>query len=468
MAGQSVVGAHDGMNRCWDSAAEAMPRRELEQLQVARVRACLQRVRSSGIDYYQRLADIAPEQIRSLDDLARLPFTVKHDLRDHYPFGLFVAPLRATVRVHASSGTTGKPTVVGYTRADLELWADVLARGLAAGGVTADDVFQDANGYGLFTGGLGFHDAATRIGAIVVPTGTGNTLRQVMLMRDFGVTALAATPSYALHIAEVAAADRIDLRRLPVRAAFLGGEPMSAAMRREIEARTGATVYEQYGLSEIIGPGVASTCERQDGLHVWEDHFIPEIVDPETGERLPDGAVGELVLSAPTKEALPVLRYRTRDRTRLTREPCGCGRTSARIAKILGRTDDMLIVRGVNVFPSQIEHALLDVAGLAPHYQIVLATREDGQDDLRVRIEAAEGRPAGPLAHPVLETRARDVLRSALGLSVPVELVAPRTLPRSEGKAVRVLDRRVRDDRWLAGHRARRARSDGPARTGDL
>jgi phenylacetate-CoA ligase len=317
-----------------------------------------------------------------------------------------------------------------------------MARGMAAGGLTDQDVFQNAISYGLFTGGLGYHAGASHIGAMVVPTAAGNTVRQVMLMRDFGVTAIGSTPSYALHIAEVAAAEGVDLRQLPVRAAFLGAEPMSEPMQRELEERMGIAVYEQYGLSEIIGPGVAAACERLDGMHIWEDQFIPEIIDPDSGERLPDGVVGELVLTAPTKEALPVLRYRTRDRTRLTHEPCGCGRTSARMFKVLGRTDDMLIVRGVNVFPSQIEHALLGVEGLEPHYQVVLATRADRQDELRVRIETVAEVAAEPGRLAALEARAGEVLRGALGLSVVVELVAPRTLPRSEGKAVRVLDRR--------------------------
>ena len=433
-----------GPDRFWDRQAETLPRPELEALQMARVRARVERLQRSGNPFYRRLDGIDPDSLRSHDDLARLPFTVKTDLRDQYPFGMVVAPRRQIVRVHASSGTTGRPTVVAYTRADLDLWADVLARGLVAGGVTEEDTLQNAAGYGLFTGGLGFHDAATRIGAMVVPTSSGNTARQVMLLRDFGVTALHATPSYALHIAEVAAAEGVDLRVLPIRAVFLGAEPMSEALQDEVAARMGATVYEQYGLSEVIGPGVASNCGNGREMHVWDDQFIPEIVDPESGERLLDGEVGELVFTAPTKEALPVLRYRTRDRTSLTREPCPCGRTSARIGKILGRTDDMLIVRGVNVFPSQIEHALLRLDGLSPNYQLVLTTRADRQDELRVRIEPAEHHGAEAGDRAALEGRARAALRDALGLQVIVELAAPRTIPRSEGKAVRVLDQRAR------------------------
>jgi phenylacetate-CoA ligase len=428
----------------WDRAAETMSRRDLEQLQVSRVRSCLERLQASEIGHYQeRLAGIEPEQIRSINDLKRLPFTVKDDLREHYPFGLLLSSRPEILRIHASSGSTGKPTVVAYTRSDLKLWADVLARGLAAGGLTDKDTFQNAYGHGLFTGGLGFHDAVSRVGAAIVPTAAGNTLRQVMLMRDFGVTAFGATPSYALHIAEVAVEEGIDPRSLPVRTGFLGAEPMTEKMAHEIEERMGVTVYEQYGLSEIIGPGVASACGRSEGMHVWEDHFIPEIVDPETGERLPDGEVGELVLSAPTKEALPILRYRTRDLTRLDREPCPCGRTTARISRILGRTDDMLIIRGVNVFPSQIEHALLGVDGLEPHYQLVLSTRPDHQDDLCVRVETVETVTSEPALQTALQTRVLETLHDALNLSATVELAPPHTIPRSEGKAIRVLDQRT-------------------------
>ena len=429
----------------WDQAAETMPRRDLEQLQISCVRSCLERLKASGLEYYQgQLAGVQPSQIRSIDDLKRLPFTVKEDLRDHYPFGLCLVPRNKIVRIHASSGSTGKPTVVAYTRSDTELWADVLARGLVAGGLTDGDTFQNAYGHGLFTGGLGFHDAVTRLGAAVVPTSAGNTSRQVMLMRDFGATAFGATPSYTLHVAEVAVAEGIAPRSLPVRAAFLGAEPMTEKVARKIEERMGVAVYEQYGLSEIIGPGVAWACGRSEGMHVCEDHFIPEIVNPKTGEQLPDGEVGELVLTAPTKEAFPVLRYRTRDLTRLIREPCPCGRSSARISSILGRTDDMLIVRGVNVFPSQIEHALLDIDGLEPHYQLVLSTRPDHQDDLRVRVETAKERVVtDPDAHAALEDHVLKTLQNALSLTATVELAPPHTIPRSEGKAVRVLDQRT-------------------------
>src|SRR5918993_641346 len=427
----------------WDRAAETMPRGDLEQLQATQVRSCLERLKASRIERYrQRLFDVEPDEFSSPDDLRNLPFTVKDDLREHYPFGLFLVPRGEVVRIHASTGSTGKPTVVGYTRSDLELWADVLARGLTAGGVTAVDIFQNAYGHGLFTGGLGFHDAASTVGATVVPTSAGNTAQQVMLMRDFGVTAFGATPSYALHIAEVALEEGVDVDALPLRAAFLGAEPMTQKMAARIEEKMGVEVYEQYGLSEIIGPGVASACGYANGMHVWEDHFIPEIVDPDTGEHLPDGEIGELVLTAPTKEALPTIRYRTRDLTRLYTEPCPCGRTSVRLASITGRTDDMLIVRGVNVFPSQVEHALMGMDDLEPHYQLVLSTRdEDRQDDLVVRVETAEH--VAQADHEALRARVSNTLREALNLTATVELAPPRTVPRSEGKAVRVLDERA-------------------------
>jgi phenylacetate-CoA ligase len=428
----------------WDRAAETMPREQLEKMLSERVRSCLQRMQASEVRYYrERLLGIESAQIRSVEDLSRLPFTTKDDLREHYPFGLFLVPRGDIVRIHASSGSTGKPTVVAYTRSDIELWSGLMARGLVAGGMNEDDVFQNALGYGLFTGGLGFHQAASRLGATVVPTSVGNTVRQVMLMRDFGATVLSATPSYALRLAEVAATEGVDLRSLPLRVAFVGAEPMTERMRDRIQVRMGITVCETYGLSEIIGPGVASECGHSEGMHVWEDHFIPEVVDFETGEPLPEGEVGELVLTAPTKEAFPILRYRTRDLTRLTREPCPCGRTSARISKILGRTDDMVVVRGVNVFPSQVEHALLGIEGLEPHYQIILSTRPDYQTDLSVRVEMSENVVADPATLAPLRNHAMTTLRDALGLKVTVELTPPFAIPRSEGKAVRILDQRT-------------------------
>jgi phenylacetate-CoA ligase len=354
-----------------------------------------------------------------------------------------LVPQSKILRIHASSGSTGKPTVVGYTRSNLESWANALARRLVAGGLTGDDTFQNAYGYGLFTGGLGFHGAAPQLGTAALPTSVGKTSQQVMLMHDFGVTAFGATPSHALHLAEATTEEGIDLHSLPVRAAFLDAEPTTEKMATKIEEKMGIEVYEQYGLSEIIGPGVASACGRSEGMHIWEDHFIPEIVEPETEEPLADGEVGELVLTAPTKEALPVIRYRTRDLARLCREPCPCCRTGARISRILGRTDDMLIVRGVNVFPSQIEHALLDIEGLEPRYQLVLSTREDHQDNLRVQVEVSDRFAKEPDARAEVESHAQYALQNNLSLNATVELTEPNTIPHSQGKAVRVLDERT-------------------------
>jgi phenylacetate-CoA ligase len=427
----------------WDQA-ETLSRPEMEQLQLARLRACVERVAQSVPFYREKLtqAGVVAASIRALDDLAGLPFTTKQDLRDHYPFGLFAVPIEQIVRFHASSGTTGKLTVVGYTRADLELWAGMIARALAAAGVTAADIVHNAYGYGLFTGGFGFHDGATRIGAAVIPVSGGNTRRQVQIMQDFGSTILCCTPSYALLIAEVAAEEGVDLRALPLKAGLFGAEPWSERMRAEIEAQLGLRAFDHYGLSEVIGPGVASECAHQQGLHINEDHFIAEIVDPESGERLPDGEVGELVLSCVTKEALPLLRYRTRDRTRLTRDPCACGRTTARMAKVLGRTDDMIVVRGVNVFPSQIEAVLLEVGEVTPHYQIVVDRGSSLVDDLDVLVEVPADIFGSPERLIQLERRLSYGVESVLGITCRVQLVGPKQIQRSEGKAVRVVDKR--------------------------
>jgi phenylacetate-CoA ligase len=424
--------------------AETLPQPDMEQLQIARLRACVERVAQSVPFYREKLAEagITANHIRTLDDLTNLPFTTKQDLRDHYPFGLFAVPMPQIVRCHASSGTTGKLTVVGYTANDITLWASMIARALSAAGVTDMDVIHNAYGYGLFTGGLGFHDGATFIGAAVIPISGGNTRRQVQVLQDFGSTVLCCTPSYALLIAEVAAEEGVDLRTLPLRVGLFGAEPWSEQMRQEIEARLGLLALDHYGLSETIGPGVASECIHQQGLHLNEDHFIPEIIDPESGERLRDGEEGELVLSSVTREALPLLRYRTRDRTRLIREPCACGRTTVRMAKVLGRTDDMIVVRGVNVFPSQIEAALLQVGEIAPQYQIVVDRDRTALDKLEVLVEA----PAEILDNPdrlsQLERRLNDGVQSTLGITCTVQLAAPGQIPRSEGKAVRVVDKR--------------------------
>jgi len=427
----------------WDDA-ETISRRELDELQVERLRACVGRVAHSVPFYQRKLAEahISPEAIKSIDDLARLPFTTKQDLRDHYPYGLLAVPMEQVVRVHASSGTTGKLTVVAYTRADLDLWSAVMARALAAGGVTASDIVQNAYGYGLFTGGLGFHQGATRVGAAVIPVSGGNTPRQLQILQDFGSTVLCCTPSYALLIAETLAEEGIDPLELRLKVGLFGAEPWSEQMRGQIEAGLGVRALDHYGLSEVIGPGVASECLHQQGLHINEDHFIPEIVDPDTGERLPDHAVGELVFTCVTKEALPLLRYRTRDRARLIREPCECGRTTVRMAKVLGRTDDMIIVRGVNVFPSQIETVIVTVGEIAPYYQIVVDRSQTTMDELEVRVEAPAEIFADRGRLEDLERRLIYGVESMLGISCKVTLVGPKEIERSEGKAVRVVDKR--------------------------
>ncbi len=427
----------------WDPV-ETVPRAELEQLQVTRLRACVERVAQQTPFYREKLAatGVTSERIHTLADLTRLPFTTKQDLRDHYPFGLLAVPRQDVVRVQASSGTTGKLTVVGYTRADLELWANLMARALAAAGITAADVVQNAYGYGLFTGGLGFHYGAERVGATVIPASGGNTKRQLQLMQDLGSTVLCSTPSYALLMAEVAAEEGIDLAALAFKVGMFGAEPWSEAMRAEIETRWGLSAFDHYGLSEIIGPGVAGECSHRQGLHIYEDHFIPEIIDPTSGDPLPDGETGELVLSCVTKEALPLLRYRTRDRTRLIREPCACGRTLVRMDKVLGRTDDMIIVRGVNVFPSQIESVLLQVDGLTPHYQLVVDRSHSHLDELDVLVEASDELFSQTEHVSLLERRLSYDIQSALGITCKVQLVGPKQIQRSEGKAVRVVDKR--------------------------
>jgi phenylacetate-CoA ligase len=423
---------------------ETIPRKDIERLQLERLRACIDRVSNTVPFYRQKLkeAGVAADSIRSLEDLDRLPFTVKSDLRDNYPFGLVAVPMKDVIRVHASSGTTGKPTVVAYTRSDIEMWSDLMARSFAAAGVTSDDIVHNAYGYGLFTGGLGFHYGAERLGAAVIPVSGGNTKRQLMIMRDFGSTVLCCTPSYSLLIAEMAEEDGVDMRSLPLKVGLFGAEPWSEAMRGEIESRLGIVALNVYGLSEVIGPGVAAECTEKRGMHIFEDHFIPEIVDPDTNQRLPDGETGELVFTCVTKEALPLIRYRTRDRSRLIREPCACGRTSARMERVVGRTDDMIIVRGVNVFPSQIETVLLQVGEVEPHYQIVVDRSSDYMDELDVLVEA----PAevyGNQEHLMqLEKRLSFEVQSALGITCKVKLVGPREIERNEGKAVRVVDKR--------------------------
>lgn len=431
----------------WDPEVETMPRAQMQALQLQRLRELVARASAASPFYKTKLAEakVSPDHVRSLDDLRRLPFTEKSDLRDHYPFGMFAAPLEQVVRIHASSGTTGKPTVGGYTRADLDLWAEVMARTLSACGTTARDVIHNAYGYGLFTGGLGVHIGAERIGAAVVPISGGLTKRQVMLLEDFGATVLTCTPSYALVIAEEAAEQGIDIpSRFKLRIGIFGAEPWTEKMRQEIESKLNLRAFNIYGLTEVIGPGVSIECEQRSGMHVFEDVFLPEIIDPDTGETLPYGEVGELVFTTLTKEAVPLLRYRTRDRTRLLAEPCACGRTLVRMDRILGRTDDMLIVRGVNVFPQLIEKTLLNFEDLEPHYQIVLDRPKNQLDALEVMVEARPHlfQPVNTRALDELQAKVKHELSQVLGVSVEVTLTAPKSVLRSEGKARRVIDRR--------------------------
>jgi phenylacetate-CoA ligase len=428
----------------FDAEAERMPRDELAALQLTRLKATVAHAYARVPHVRAKLdaAGAAPDQLTSLADIARLPFTTKADLRDTYPFGLFAVPRDQVVRVHASSGTTGKMTVVGYTRGDVARWADLMARSLACAGARPGDIVHNAYGYGLFTGGLGIHDGAERLGCTVVPVSGGLTERQVTLLQDFGAHVLGATPSYALNIAEVAEAMGVDLRALPLRLGVFGAEPWSAALRADLEARLGITAVDLYGLSEIIGPGVACECSvARNGLHGWEDHFLFEVIDPETLAPVPDGDPGELVITTLTKEALPMLRYRTRDITRLDRAPCACGRTHLRILRITGRNDDMLIIRGVNVFPSQIEAVLVGFPGVAPHYQLVL-TRDGSLDAMTVEVEAAPGAPTDDDARARKAAEVAHHIKVHIGLTCAVSVKSPGEVPRSQGKAVRVKDLR--------------------------
>src|SRR5882757_3643893 len=418
---------HDADVFMFDRAAETMPRSELAVLQLVRLQQTVERS-SAKVPHVRGKLDAAGvklEQIKTLADITRLPFSTKADLRDNFPFGLFAVPREDVLRLHASSGTTGKPTVVGYTRADLDLWSDLMARSLACMGARPGDIFHNAYGYGLFTGGLGFHYGAERLRLTTVPVSGGATERQVMLMKDFGARILGATPSYALNIAEVAEGMGVDLRKLSLRYGCFGAEPWSNAMRSDLEAKFGIKAMDTYGLSEIIGPGVSSECHQaQYGLHVWEDHFLCEVIDPETMQPLPAGGTGELVVTTLTKEALPMLRYRTRDITRLIEEPCACGRTHRRMMRVTGRSDDMLIIRGVNVYPSQVEAALVGFPGLAPHYQLVL-TREGPMDAVTIEVELA---PPAPREEPFAGKMAAEVrshIKAMVGLTCDVVLKAP-------------------------------------------
>jgi len=431
----------------WDEKAETMARDELEMLQSRYLKDTVRRVYERVPFYRQRFDEtgVRPEDIHGIGDITRLPFTRKQDLRDTYPFGLFAVPLERVVRVHASSGTSGKPTVVGYTQSDIEQWSDLMARNFTMVGVSSKDVFQNAVNYGLFTGGLGIHYGIERIGATAVPSGTGNTLRQLELMRDFGVTALHCTPSYALYLGEVASESGI-IDDLKLKVGCFGAEPWAHSTRRELEDLLNCRAYDSYGLSEMYGPGVAFECEEQEGLHIWEDYFLVEVIDPETGEQVAEGEKGELVLTSLKKEAMPLIRYRTGDITRLLEDECACGRTARRISKVLGRVDDMLIVRGINVFPSQIEEVLANIKEIGGQYQVVVDRKRHHLDEIVVRVELNEHSFTGEIVDlQRLKEHVEHRLRDMLSLRTRVELVEKGTIERTAGKAKRIVDLRKLD-----------------------
>lgn len=427
----------------WNETKECMSRDEMTALQSARLRKLVDYV-YHNVEYYRKkmqAIDLMPADIKGIEDIEKLPFTTKDDLRDTYPFGLFAVPQSEIVRIHASSGTTGKATVVGYTRYDLDIWAECVARCMTMAGVTRDDVIQVAYGYGLFTGGLGAHSGAEKIGAVVVPMSTGNSKKLTTMMVDFGATAIACTPSYLLHISEVLRDEGL-LDKIKLKSAICGAEPWTEKMRNEIEQRLNIKAYDIYGLSEIMGPGVACDCQYHAGLHVCEDHFYPEIVDSKTLRQLPEGETGELVFTTLTKEGIPLIRYRTKDLTSLTREKCECGRTSARISRFKGRADDMLIIRGVNVFPSQVEAALINVEEVTPHYMMIV-DRVNNLDTLEVQVEVDSKYYTDEIKGiEKLTKKIGHVIMQALGLNAKITIVQPNTLKRSEGKAVHVIDNR--------------------------
>ncbi len=427
----------------WNETKECMSRDEIHKLQSARLVKMVDRVYHSVAFYRNKMQQMGlePGDIKDIDDLKKLPFTTKNDLRDNYPFGLFAVPESEVVRIHASSGTTGKATVVGYTRKDIDLWQECVARVLAMAGIGAQDKIQVAYGYGLFTGGLGLHYGAENLGATVIPMSTGNTQKLITMMQDFGATAIACTPSYLLHIAETLE-EAGQIGNIQLKAAICGAEPWTENMRKEIEAKLNLKAYDIYGLSEVLGPGVAADCEYHKGLHVYEDHFVPEIINPDTLEPCKEGEVGELVFTTITKEALPLFRYRTKDLTSISYDKCECGRTLARIDRFKGRSDDMLIIRGVNVFPSQVEAALLEIAETSPHYMLIV-DRVNNLDTLEVQVEVEERFFSDEIKQlESLTKKITHVLQSALGLAVKVKLVEPKTIQRSEGKAKRVIDKR--------------------------
>ena len=428
----------------WEPDKECMAREDLEQLQLERLQSTLYRV-GTHVPFYKKKFDELKfnyDDVRSLDDLRRLPFTIKQDLRDNYPYGLFAVPLRDVVRVHSSSGTSGQATVVGYTRNDIKTWSNLVARVITAAGVTKNDVIQIAFGYGLVTGGFGLHYGAELVGTSVIPISSGNTKRQIQIMQDFKTTALVCTPSYALVMADTMMEMGINPNGLSLRYGLFGGEPWSEGMRREINEKLGIIATDNYGLSEVMGPGVSGECLECNGLHINEDHFLLEILDPNTLEPVPEGEVGELVITTLTKEAFPMIRYRTRDLTRFIPGPCACGRTMRRMQRVMGRTDDMLIIKGVNVFPMQIEKVLFEVEGIEPHYQIIV-DRENHADRLTVLVEVMESIFFDEMKKQrMVIDRIKSRLASEVGVQVEVKLVEEKTLARSEGKAKRVIDRR--------------------------
>lgn len=428
----------------FNEKAETMPREGIKKLQSERLVKLVRKLYNNVPFYKQKFDEmnLKPEDVHGVEDLHKLPFTVKQDLRDNYPFNLFAAPMKDIVRVHASSGTTGKPTTVGYTKNDIDMWAELIARSLACAGADENSIVQVAYGYGLFTGGLGLHYGVEKLGGTVIPMSGGNTEKQLMLMQDFGSTQLACTPSYALYLGESLEAAGKTTDDIKLKSGIFGAEPWSESLRQKIQEKLKIKAYDIYGLSEIMGPGVAIECECQDGLHVWEDHFIAEIIDPDTLEVLPDGCEGELVITTITKEGIPLLRYRTRDISKIYMQPCSCGRTHARIARVKARTDDMLIIRGVNVFPSQIESVLLTVKGVEPHYELIV-TRENALDNLEIHVELSEEFAFDTISS--VETLAKTLmhkLESVLGISSKIKLMEPKSITRFEGKAKRVIDKR--------------------------
>lgn len=431
----------------WNQNKECMSRDQMHDLQGKRLQKLVKKVYHSTPFYRRKMQemDLTPGDIRTIEDIVKLPFTTKQDLRDNYPYGMFSVPNSEIVRIHASSGTTGNPTIVGYTRNDLEIWQECMARCLAAYGLTSNDVFSISYGYGLFTGGLGAHYGAEFLGATVIPASTGNTEKHVKLIRDLGITGIASTPSYALYLAEVIEKMGIDVGELKLRTGVFGAEPWTENMRREIESRLHINAYNVYGLSEIMGPGVAYECKCKNGSHIAEDHFYPEIISPETLENLPAGQKGELVFTTLTKEGMPLLRYRTKDLCSIMEGECPCGRTNVRISRIMGRSDDMLIIRGINVFPSQVESVILDMPEFEPHYQLIV-DRVNNLDTLQVLVEVRKEYLSDEISRMLaLKKRLADKLKSVLTVGADVKLVEPNTIARSDGKSKRVIDKRKID-----------------------